>query len=268
MNSKRSCEPINDFMNIIKKVRPDISNHAVYIPTGMNDLDLALDGGLEIEGLYILKGKPHSGKTAFATNLACKLGAAGYNTLYFTMQDDLDKVSQKMLSNMSGVPWEVIRGGLLTNHELDLVSHAAATPATQFTSVLWAAETIDDIINEAGKLKMADGLDVIIIDHLELIDNKKISYNQMLHALKNVAKQMNVAVFVISQLSAHNTLADEAAPIYYDSDVLIYLQNDENVTFADEHKIKNDIKLHVYKKRAAHPFEVELAYRPLIVRFD
>lgn len=56
MNSKRSCEPINDFMNIIKKVRPDISNPTVYIPTGMNDLDLALDGGLltnhEVELAY------------------------------------------------------------------------------------------------------------------------------------------------------------------------------------------------------------------------
>ena len=262
-------ENANDFLNLMEKATSGLLRSVGKFTPGIQDLDLALGGGLEVESLYVLKGPQASGKTSFATHLACSLGMEGYKTLLFTLEDDLETMSQKMLANLTGIAYPSIRlCYLLCEQERVMLSAAAATTACSNVSAVWAAERIEDVINEACQVKAAEGLDVIIIDHLELLDNKKMSCNNIIHTLKNLARQLNVAVFITFQMSSHELLASEADLEHSDVDCLIYLQNDQEETHPDEQQVKTGVKLHVYSKHRKLPMRVDLSFRPLIMRFD
>ena len=135
--------------------------------------------------------------------------------------------------------------------------------------MVWSIDTVEDIINEACQMKVAGGLDVIIIDSLELIKDKKKNYTKILKSLKNLAAQIDVAVVVVSQITAEGFLDlddDELDPERYNTDVLIYLANPE--AQAGEFNIKYNVTLHVYHHTISSPVAVDLAYRPELISFE
>ena len=99
-------EVMNDSFNSISAAHDSFrvgDDHIVG--TGFDDLDLALDGGLEKGSLYLLKGRPESGKTNLAVNLVCNVAEKGYKAAIFSLQEENEMIAQKMLSYKSGVPY-------------------------------------------------------------------------------------------------------------------------------------------------------------------
>ncbi len=269
MKSINCNEAMNDIVNTIKRASPIFKGLGNEMPTGIKDLDIALYGGLERENLYIIKGRPFSGKTDLVTDIACGLGAAGHKTLMFSIQNDLDKMSQKMLAKISGIPYTSIRASMVSEQDIDILSCSATSCITTNISVVWVIDTVEEIINEACQMKVSGGLDVIIIDSLELIKDKKKNYTKILHSLKNLAAQIDVAVVVVSRITAESNPDlddDELDPERYKTDILIYLVNPE--AGPGKHKIKYNVTLHVYHQTISSPMAVDLAYRPELISFE
>ena len=266
MKSINCNESMNDFVNIIMKARLEFPGSCNEMSTGIKDLDLALYGGLKKEKLYVIKGRPSSGKTNLVTDLACGLGTAGKKVLLFSIQNDLEKMSQKVLARISGIPFPNIRIGMVSEQDIDILSCSASSAITNNISMVWSIDTVEDIINEACQVKEASGLDVIIIDSLELIKDKKKDYTKILYSLKNLAAQLDVAVVVVSQLTDESSLDDEIDSERSNTDALIYLANPE--AEAGLRKIKYNVTLRVYHRSLGSPMAVDLAYRPQLISFE
>ena len=265
MKSTNCNKSMSNFATVVEKARVDKVGTSLHMSTGIKDLDLALQGGLKKEELYVVKGRPSTGKTDFITALAYGLGSSGKNTLLFTPQNDLETISQKMLAIISGISYYDVRLGSLSDQDIDILKCSACSAITNHISMVWEITKINDIINEACQVKVDGGLDVIIIDSLELVKDKDNSCNKLLHTLKNLAIQLVVAIVVVSQITADNILDGEIELESSGADILIYLQNTERE--AKEYKVKYNVKLYIYQYTLGSPITVDLAYRPCMVSF-
>ena len=265
MKSVNCNTSMSKYVNVKKNSRVDKTGTSNYMSTGIKDLDLALQGGLKKEEVQVIKGRPSTGKTNFITALACGLGQSGKKTLLFTPQNDTEKMSQKMLAIISGISYYDISLGSLSDQDIDILACSSTSAITNNISMVWEINKIEDIINEACQVKVAGGLDVIIIDSLELVKDKDNSCNKLLHTLKNLAVQLDVAIVVVSQITGDNILDGEIELESSGADILIYLQNPE--AEAKEFKVKYNVKLYIYQYTLGSPITVDLAYRPAMISF-
>ena len=251
---------VENYIRNIDMFRESTIDSTVYIPTGFEDLDLGLNGGLQKQNLYILKGRKGIGKTCLASNIVFNLSLNGYKTMFCTIQTDTGTITQKMLSNVSGVPYRKVKSGLLTEQEYDFLTCAGSTLATRNISLLSNKNKLEDIITEACELKTDSGLDAIIIDSLELIkvDHKKA--RTILNTLKNVAKQIDVSILVVSDDSS----IDESTMLT-DIDYLLYYQCHKLDGLIP--KASYNVTVYVLNKTVNRPENVLLRYTPGLQRF-
>lgn len=281
MKSKLLGEVVDDCTRLIGEGGLIVCNEDDYFQTQHFDLDTALGGGFEKTKVYLLKGRKGNGKTSFAVDLVCGLGTRGYKTAYFTLEDDLEKTGQKILAHVSGVPYQKVRAGLMSDEEYSLINASAGIIGKRNITLVWETQDITDIVNEACLLKVETGLDVIIIDSLEQISHKGKSIRRVLKSFKNIAEQLNVAVIVTSGSSGSASRDDKALtvrevsgpllqsvdPDNYltgnDIDYLLYLEKgscDEAVE-----KIRYCSNLYVFEKGRARPVEVNLQFIPRLI---
>ena len=273
MKSKLLGEVVDDCTRLISEGGIILCNEEEYFQTQHFDLDTALGGGFEINKVYLIKGRKGNGKTSFAVDLVCGLGTRGYKTAYFTLEDDLEKTGQKILAHVSGVPYQKVRAGLMSDEEYSLINASAGIIGKRDITLVWETQDIADIVNEACLLKVETGLDVIVIDSLEQISHKGKSLRRVLKSFKNIADQLNVAVIVTSELPDSDISGPLLQSVDPDNflrgnsiDYILYLEKepcDESVE-----KIRCDSNLYVFEKRRARPVEVDLQFIPRLIRYE
>ena len=228
------------------------------ISTGLVDLDKKL-GGLHPSDLLILAGRPSMGKTALATNIAFNIAKAhkrgrrpdgsegsvdGGVVGFFTLEMSAEQLAARILSEASEVPSEQIRRGDMTETEFRrFVEAAKALEACPLYIDDTPALPISQLAARARRLKRTHGLDVLVIDYLQLVrpatakDSRVNEVSEITQGLKAIAKELDIPVIALSQLSRavenredkRPQLSDlrESGSIEQDADVVMFVYREE-----------------------------------------
>jgi replicative DNA helicase len=229
------------------------------IATGLTDLDRYM-GGLQASDLVIIAGRPGMGKTALATNIAFNIARAyefrhepdgritttnGGIIGFFSLEMSAEQLATRIISEQAGVPSYKIRRGDITEPEF----HRVAEAAREMQSIpLYIDQTgglsIAQLTARARRLKRQRGLDVLIIDYLQLLggsrtrsDSRVQEITEITTGLKALAKELNVPVIALSQLSRQVEARDDKRPqlsdlresgsIEQDADVVLFVFREE-----------------------------------------
>jgi replicative DNA helicase len=233
--------------------------HLTGVATGLTDLDNLL-GGLHSSDLVILAGRPSMGKTALATNIAYHAAenfktsvdergneavTDGAMVAFFSLEMSAEQLATRILAEKSGVGSEQIRRGNLTGAQFDKL--VEATHELQRAKIFiddTPALTVSALRTRARRLKRQHGLGLIVIDYLQLVsgtttrsDNRVQEVSEITRGLKTLAKELNVPVLALSQLSRQVEQRDDKRPqlsdlresgsIEQDADVVMFIFREE-----------------------------------------
>ena len=220
------------------------------VDTGFSGLNRQL-GGLNKSDLLVLAGRPAMGKTALATNIgfnAAKSSKLEKNEsiLIFSLEMSAEQLAQRILAEQSTIDSHKLRSGDLNETEFSkLVSTQNDILNLPFFIDDTPAISVGQIASRARRLKRTHGLSLIIIDYIQLIQGSKASEAQgrvqevsnITRGLKSLAKELNVPILALSQLSRaveqredkRPILADlrESGSIEQDADVVMFVYREE-----------------------------------------
>jgi replicative DNA helicase len=239
------------------------------VTTGLADVN-AKTGGLHHSDLIILAGRPGMGKSALATNMGFNAAqrlvrdiedgiapekSAGAAVALFSLEMSADQLATRILAEQSGIPSESLRMGKISQQDFRNLARAAAdlenlplyiddTPGL----------TIASLRTRARRLKRQRGIGLIIVDYLQLLqgtgknsgDNRVQEISEISRGLKSLAKELNVPVLALSQLSRaveqredkRPQLSDlrESGSIEQDADIVLFIYREEYYVASREPK--------------------------------
>jgi len=256
----------------------------VGIPTGFKDLD-ALTSGLHRSNLIILAARPAMGKTAFALNIAQQTATkAGTSVLIFSLEMAREELGQRLLAIQARVEMQKLKTGTLERKDWDRLNMALDE---LHNSKIFIDDTpgisIMEMRNKCRRLKAEHGLDLVIIDYLQLMqgDGRSESRQQEISAisrnLKLLAREMDCPVIVLSQLSRAPELRTDHRPILsdlresgsieQDADIVIFLYRDDyyNPDNSEKHGI---CEVNLAKHRSGPTDKVELTWVERYTKFS
>jgi len=218
----------------------------VGVPTGLTELDARL-GGMHKQDLIIIAGRPSMGKTALATNIAFhaaknieKKGTKS-SVAFFSLEMSSEQLSTRILSEQSKIRSNDIRRGKISEKEFE---QFIETSKNIFELPLYIDETpaitIAAISNRSRRIKRLFGLDLIVVDYIQLMRsgkraelNRVQEISEITQGLKALAKELDVPVLALSQLSRQVEQRDDKKPqlsdlresgsIEQDADVVMFV---------------------------------------------
>jgi len=219
------------------------------VDTGFSGLNRQL-GGLNKSDLIVLAGRPAMGKTALATNIgfnAAKSNTSGNDSiLIFSLEMSAEQLAQRILAEQTTIDSHKLRNGDINEKEF---AKLVATQNDIYNLPFFIDDTpaisVGQIASRARRLKRTSGLGLIIIDYIQLIQGSKASEAQgrvqevsnITRGLKTIAKELNVPILALSQLSRaveqredkRPILADlrESGSIEQDADVVMFVYREE-----------------------------------------
>ena len=228
------------------------------VSTGLTDMDKKL-GGLHKSDLLILAGRPSMGKTSLATNVAFNIAKAykkgklpdgtegavnGGVVGFYSLEMSSEQLAARILSEAAEVPSEQIRRGDMTEAEFRrFVEAAKSLEACPLYIDDTPALPISQLAARARRLKREHGLDVLIVDYLQLVrpasakDSRVNEVSEITQGLKAIAKELDIPVIALSQLSRQvenredkrPQLSDlrESGSIEQDADVVMFVFREE-----------------------------------------
>ena len=235
------------------------SGKTTGVATGFTDMDKLL-GGLHPSDLIVLAGRPSMGKTALATNIGFAAARAyrreaddsamvedGAVVGFFSLEMSSEQLATRILAEESGVPSHEIRQGKVSNEDFDKFVQASQRLASvKFFVDDTPAMTIAGLRTRARRLKRTHNLGLVIVDYLQLIrgssegggfENRVQEISEITRGLKALAKELNVPVLALSQLSRaveqredkRPMLSDlrESGSIEQDADVVMFVFREE-----------------------------------------
>ena len=199
------------------------------VDTGFSGLNRQL-GGLNKSDLLVLAGRPAMGKTALATNIgfnAAKTSKIENNQsiLIFSLEMSAEQLAQRILAEQSTIDSHKLRNGDISEKEFsDLVSTQNEIMNLPFFIDDTPAISVGQIASRARRLKRTNGLALIIIDYIQLIQGTKASEAQgrvqevssITRGLKSLAKELDVPILALSQLSRAVEQREDKRPILAD----------------------------------------------------
>ena len=225
------------------------SEDVIGLKTGLSDFDKKI-GGLHKSDLIIIAGRPSMGKTAFATNIASNISKEfnnkKKNVLFFSLEMSSEQLATRLLGELAEISSENIRTGNLSNKDFSkILSSSENLKKLNLFIDDTPALSISAISTRARRLKRKLGLDLIILDYLQLVngeskktnDNRVQEISDITRGLKAVAKELDIPVIALSQLSRkvedreekRPQLADlrESGAIEQDADLVVFLYREE-----------------------------------------
>ena len=228
------------------------------ISTGFIDLDKKM-GGLHSSDLIILAGRPSMGKTSLATNIAYNIAKSfrkknnpdgssetvdGGVVGFYSLEMSAEQLAARILSETAEIPSEQIRRGDMTENEFRrFVEAAKSIESSPLYIDDTPALTIAQLASRARRLKRTHGLDALIIDYLQLVraassrESRVNEISEITQGLKAIAKELNIPVIALSQLSRQVENRDDKRPqladlresgsIEQDADVVLFVYREE-----------------------------------------
>lgn len=222
----------------------------VGLPTGLIDLDRKI-GGLVDANLIILAARPSMGKSALALIIAFYLAKLGKRIAFFSLEMSAEELSLRLLSYVTGIPFDRMRKGECTAPE-----HHAIRDAEELIASLpllideTGGIAVSKLGSRARRMKRAGGLDLIVVDYLQLAtadnqtDSRVQEVSKITQGLKGLAKDLKVPVLALSQLSRalesrqnkRPMLSDlrDSGSIEQDADVVMFVYRESYYLDRDE----------------------------------
>ncbi len=183
----------------------------VGVPTGFTDLD-RLTGGLQKSDLIVLAARPGIGKSSLALSLAHNTALKYHNSIaVFSLEMSKDQLAQRLLSMDARIDQQRLRTGIIEEDEWDRIVYAMDTLSE---SNIWIDDTAGistmEMRSKARRLQAEHGIDLIIVDYLQLMqatiggkrnENRVQEISEISRSLKGLARELNVPVLALAQLS-------------------------------------------------------------------
>lgn len=252
------------------------------VPTGFKDLDSILSG-LQKSDLVMLAARPSLGKTTLALDIACNAAMKQQVPVgIFSLEMSQDQLVDRVLSSQSGVNlWKIRTGNLRDKDFSDLQQAFGALSKapifiddTNSTSVL-------QIRAMARRLQSEKGLGLVIVDYIQLLEsraeNRVQQVSEISRALKGLARELDLPVLVLSQLSraiehrggdAKPKLSDlrESGSLEQDADVVLFIHREDKIN--ENSKRKNIADIIIAKHRNGPTGQISLYFNGKAVRFE
>ncbi|NJL97005.1 replicative DNA helicase [Candidatus Gracilibacteria bacterium] len=258
------------------------------LPTGLIDLDNIL-GGLHKSDLIILAARPSMGKTSLALEMVKRIALfQQQGVAVFSLEMSKDQLSEKLIASTSGVALAKIRSGHLNddpgNNDFERLTMALGQLDQ---APIWIDDSgslnILELRTKARRLKSKLNIGLIVIDYLQLMSgkgeykgNRVQEVTDISRGLKILAKELDIPILALSQLSRSVDSRDDKRPmlsdlresgsIEQDADVVMFVHREE--MYHRETKKKNVGDILVAKHRNGQTGAVELAWVPRLATFD
>ncbi|GGF94056.1 replicative DNA helicase [Paenibacillus abyssi] len=249
---------------------------ATGIPSGFTDLD-KMTSGFQRNDLIIVAARPSVGKTAFALNIAQNVGVRARETVaIFSLEMSAAQLVQRMICAESNVDAGRMRTGYLEGDDWEKLTMAIGSLSEAEIYIDdTPGITVADIRAKCRRLKKEKGLGMILIDYLQLIqgrgkagENRQQEVSEISRTLKQIARELEVPVIALSQLSRgveqrqdkRPMMSDlrESGSIEQDADIVAFLYRDDY--YDKESEKKNIIEIIIAKQRNGPVGTVELAF--------
>jgi replicative DNA helicase len=285
------------------------------LATGLRDLDSKM-GGLQSSDLIVLAGRPGMGKTALATNVAYNVARAWRGEVradghietvnggvvgFFSLEMSAEQLATRIIAEQSGIPSSTIRRGGINERDFEKIKDVAIE--LQHLP-LYIDETggltVAQLAARARRLKRQKGLDLLVVDYIQLLqgssrrsDNRVQEVTEITTSLKALAKELNVPIIALSQLSRQVENRDDKRPqlsdlresgsIEQDADVVMfvyreeyYLSNKEPRPGSEEHlkwqtemaAVHAKAEIIIGKQRHGPTGTVNVHFEASVTRFD
>jgi replicative DNA helicase len=286
------------------------------LATGLRDLDAKM-GGLQPSDLIIVAGRPGMGKTALATNIAYNIARAhrgqtrpdghietidGGIVGFFSLEMSAEQLATRIISERTGIPSSTIRRGGITETDFEAIKDVSIELQNlPFYVDETGGLSIAQLAARARRLKRQRGMDVLVIDYIQLLqgstrraqENRVQEVTEITTSLKALAKELNVPIVALSQLSRQVESRDDKRPqlsdlresgsIEQDADVVLfvfreeyYLSNKEPRPGSEEHlkwqtemaAVHGKAEIIIGKQRHGPTGTVQLQFEASVTRFD
>ena len=256
------------------------------IPTDFTDLD-NLTSGLQPSDLILVAARPSMGKTAFTLNIAANVAIRAKKTVaFFSLEMSKNQLMQRMLCSEASLDSQKARVGELTNEEWNrLIGMGEIIGKAPIYIDDTAGIQINELRSKARRLKSQHGLDLIIIDYLQLMqgsntknsgDNRQAEIAEISRSLKALARELNVPIIALSQLSRgvenrqvkKPMLSDlrESGSLEQDADIVMFLYRED---YYDPQTTNQNITEVIIAKHRNGPVDtVKLYFKKEYTRFD
>ncbi|MCP3763075.1 replicative DNA helicase [Domibacillus sp. A3M-37] len=246
------------------------------IPTGFAELD-RMTAGFQRNDLIIVAARPSVGKTAFALNIAQNVATNTDETVaIFSLEMGAEQLVMRMLCAEGNINAQNLRTGALTDEDWRKLTMAMGSLSN---SGIYIDDTpgvrIGEIRSKCRRLKQEQGLGMVLIDYLQLIqgngragENRQQEVSEISRSLKSLARELEVPVIALSQLSRgveqrqdkRPMMSDirESGSIEQDADIVAFLYRDDY--YDKESENKNMIEIIIAKQRNGPTGTVELAF--------
>ena len=262
----------------------DKKQHVTGVPSGFDDLD-AMTSGFQRADLVVIAGRPSMGKTAFALNIAAHASIdGGIPTAIFSLEMGKEQLVQRMLCCEARVDAHKLRTGYLADKHWSSLTTAAGLLSE---SAIYIDDTpsmnVLEMRSKARRLKAESDVGLVIVDYLQLMrglgrpENRQQEISEISRSLKALAKELEVPVLALSQLSRavesrggdrRPILSDlrESGAIEQDADVVMFIYRAEQYERTPENVGRAEVI--VGKQRNGPTGTVHLAFQSECTRFD
>ena len=229
------------------------------LASGLRDMDIKM-GGLQPSDLIVLAGRPAMGKTALATNIAFNIAQKWRGEIqpdwhmksvdggvvgFFSLEMSAEQLATRILAERTGISSSSIRRGGISESDFDKIrDHSIEMQNLPFYVDDSGGLSISQLTARARRLKRQKGLDLLIIDYIQLLsgsgrrsDNRVQEITEITTGLKALAKELSVPIIALSQLSRQVESRDDKRPqlsdlresgsIEQDADVVLFVYREE-----------------------------------------
>ncbi|MBE7087336.1 MAG: replicative DNA helicase [Clostridiales bacterium] len=277
---------IPDVMNKFDELSKDKNSYR-GMKTGFKGIDKLLNG-LHPSDLIILAARPAVGKTSFAMNIVESLAVQGYSCAVFSLEMSKEQLVQRMMCSVAGVNMgNALRGQMTKTEWLKIAKAREILSGTKVFIDDSSLITPQEVLSKCRRLKRKHGLDFVMIDYVQLMnaeskksDNRQQEVSEISRNLKILAKEINVPVLALSQLSrsvearkGRPQLSDlrESGAIEQDADIVMFIHRPDKVAtekeLAEGKVQKNVAEIIVEKHRNGEQGVVNLYFKGECTKF-
>ena len=273
-------------INVLEKIESAYKNQGTVtgVPTGFIDLDYKLSG-FQPSDFILIAARPSMGKTAFVLNVVDYVSVRrGLPCMVFSLEMSKEQLVNRMLSMESNVDSQKLRTGSLTDGDWDAVVEGVGVIGNANLVIDdTPGISISELRSKCRKMKLEQGLSLVIIDYLQLMsgsgkgnnDSRQQEISEISRSLKALARELQAPVVALSQLSrACETRTDhrpmlsdlrESGAIEQDADVVMFLYRDDYYNKDTDHP--NEAEVIIAKQRNGPIGTVNLIWKPEFTKF-
>ena len=257
------------------------SGNVRCLSSGFVDLDRQLSGGFRPGNLIVLAGRPAMGKTSLAVNIAYQVARHGSPSLFLSMEMPEQELADRLIAQSGSVFLSAVLAGDMEGDNGDRIM-CAVSILENLPLVIddQGGLTLFDVASKARSVKRKHGLGLLVLDYLQLMsgdgDNRNQQIEQITRGLKALAKELDIPIIALSQLSRKceertnkrpmNSDLRESGAIEQDADVILFVYRDEE--YNPNSPDKGTAEIIISKNRQGQNGMVRMSYQGCFTRFN